>query len=77
MALKYKQRQLKLKEGLGLDKARSQASQCLYNLKKNNSDYESFKSLDMAKRGGYKCGMLTCLPTIHKLLGKQVGRNFR
>jgi hypothetical protein len=37
---------LELKEEPGLDTARSQASQCLYNLKKNNPDYESFKSLE-------------------------------
>jgi hypothetical protein len=58
VALKYKQRQLELKEEPGLDKARSQASQCLYNLKKNNPDYESFKSLDIAKRGGYNVDLL-------------------
>jgi hypothetical protein len=68
VALKYNQRQLELKEEPGLDRARSQASRCLYNLKMNNPDYESFKSLDMAKRGGYKCEVL---------LGKQVSRNFR
>jgi hypothetical protein len=59
MALKkYKQTRLELKEEPGLDKARSQESQCLYNLKKNNPDYESFKSLDMAKRRGYNCEVI-------------------
>lgn len=68
MALKYKQRQLELKEEPGLDKARLQARQCLYKLKKYNPDYESFKSLETAKRGGYNCEVLTKIEHVDLLV---------